>query len=613
MSRSDHEQTPPGQGDEQTHGHDEGSGKAAGISRRHLLYGAAATGAAALLAAAPADARASTRSGRTVAVLGGGMSGLAAAHELVERGFDVTVYERKALGGKARSIPVASTGTGGRRDLPGEHGFRFFPGFYRHVPDTMRRIPVQGNQNGVHDNMIDLSSTRISRNQGRSDIIVPELTGPGAEGLDLATIRETLTGLIQQVSALPPAELALFVNRFIVYVTSSTERRFGQWEHTPWWEYIKAEGKSRDYQAIVARFLTRGLVAVKEEVASTRTVGAMGQAFLLSGLGLGSDGGVARMLNAPTNEAWIDPWVSYLTGRGVRFHVGQTVEALNVGGGRITSARVVDGGGTRRGVDADWFICAMPVDRAVALLSADVLRLDPGLAAMRDLHTEWMNGLQFFLRRTPSRLGQEVNFMDSPWQITAVLQSKLWDRDFRRDYGDGKVADCLSLDVSDWDTPGILYGKPAKNCTPQQVASECWAQMRDHLEDTGGSVLPDDIRHSWFLDPAIGWDPARGQNHNDEPLMVNTVGSWANRPAARTAIPNLFMAGDYVRTGIDLATMEGANESGRAAVNALLDAADSSAAHAALFELYQPPELDGLKKLDAQRFRAGRRNLFDTG
>ena len=39
-----------------------------------------------------------------VAVLGGGVAGLSAAHELVERGFDVAVYERRdAFGGKARS------------------------------------------------------------------------------------------------------------------------------------------------------------------------------------------------------------------------------------------------------------------------------------------------------------------------------------------------------------------------------------------------------------------------------------------------------------------------------------------------------------------------------
>ncbi|WP_141585859.1 FAD-dependent oxidoreductase [Actinomadura sp. WMMA1423] len=581
-----------------------------GVTRRRVLYGTAAAGAATVLAA-PAAHAAAGRKRPEVAVLGGGMAGLAAAHELAERGFAVTVFERRALGGKARSIPVAGTGAGGRRDLPGEHGFRFFPGFYRHVPDTMRRIPFPGNSGGVHDNLIALSSTRISRNAGRSDIIVPQLSGPGG-GVDLDVLKETLTGLVQQAAAIPASELAVFVNRYLVYLTSSDERRLGQWEHVPWWEYVRAEGKSGDYRAIVARFLTRGLVAVKEEVASTRTVGAMGEAFLLSGLGLGADGGLARMLNAPTNEAWIDPWVRHLRERGVRFEVGQTVEALEAGGGRVRSVRLVDAAGRRRTAGADWFVCAMPVERALALLSPDVLALDPGLASMRDLRTEWMNGLQFFLRRSPRGLDQEVNFMDSPWQITAVLQSRLWDRDFTRDYGDGRVADCLSLDISDWDTPGIVYGKPAKKCTRAQIAKECWAQMKDHLEDTGRSVLPDDLLHSWFLDPAITWRPASGSNANDEPLMVNTVGSWEKRPGARTRIPNLFMAGDYVRTNVDLATMEGANESGRAAVNALLDAAGSQAERVPVWRLYQPPELDGLKRLDARRHRAGLPNLFDT-
>ncbi|QFG24230.1 FAD-dependent oxidoreductase [Actinomadura sp. WMMB 499] len=581
-----------------------------GVSRRRVLYGTAAAGAAALLPA-PAARAAAGRRGRTVAVLGGGMAGLAAAHELAERGFAVTVFERKSLGGKARSIPVEGTGRGGRDDLPGEHGFRFFPGFYRHVTDTMRRTPFPGNAEGVHGNLIDLTAPRIARNGGRSDITVPEPDAPG--GLDLDGIRETLTGLVEHAAAVPPAELGLFVNRFIVYLTSSDERRFGQWEHVPWWEYVRAEGASEDYRAIVARFLTRGLVAVKESIASTRTVGAMGEAFLLSGLGLGSDGGgLARMLNAPTNEAWIDPWVRYLRGRGVRFEVGQAVEALETGGGRVRSVRLVDRAGNRRRATADWFVCAMPVDRARTLLSPAVLALDPSLEGMHDLRTEWMNGLQFFLRRTPAGLGEEINFMDSPWQLTAVLQSRLWDRSFPRDYGDGQVADCLSLDVSDWDTPGIVHGKPAKKCTRAQVAEECWAQMKDHLEDTGRSVLPDDMVHSWFLDPAITWDPSAGGNVNDEPLMVNTVGSWAKRPEARTAIPNLFLAGDYVRTSVDLATMEGANESGRAAVNALLDAADSAAERVEMWKLHRPPELDGLKDLDARRFRAGRPNVFDV-
>ena len=64
---------------------------------------------------------------RTVIILGGGIAGMSAAHELVERGYDVSVYEMKpVLGGKGRSIPVPGSGKNGRKDLPGEHGFRFF-------------------------------------------------------------------------------------------------------------------------------------------------------------------------------------------------------------------------------------------------------------------------------------------------------------------------------------------------------------------------------------------------------------------------------------------------------------------------------------------------------
>ncbi|MGF1425628.1 FAD-dependent oxidoreductase [Kitasatospora sp. LaBMicrA B282] len=86
--------------------------------------------------------RAEPKGGR-VAILGGGVAGLSAALELTEHGYSVTVFERHELGGKARSIRMPATG------LPGEHGFRFFPSFYRNLTDTMRRIPFPGNRNGT--------------------------------------------------------------------------------------------------------------------------------------------------------------------------------------------------------------------------------------------------------------------------------------------------------------------------------------------------------------------------------------------------------------------------------------------------------------------------------
>ncbi len=93
------------------------------VTRREALQRAAVATAALAAGGTPPAAASSQRprrrAGPEVAVLGGGMAGLAAAHELVERGFRVAVYERKALGGKARSIPVPASASGGHRALRG--------------------------------------------------------------------------------------------------------------------------------------------------------------------------------------------------------------------------------------------------------------------------------------------------------------------------------------------------------------------------------------------------------------------------------------------------------------------------------------------------------------
>lgn len=578
---------------------------AGGLTRRRFLEGAALAAAATgwgapALAATP---------GKRVAVLGGGMAGLAAAHELAERGFEVDVYERKALGGKARSIDVPGTGVGGRRDLPGEHGFRFFPGFYHNVPDSMRRTPFPGNPNGVWDNLVTASDGIFARNRGRADStmfgFLPHQSEFTPEGLQRIIVEEIL-----RQRGIAPWEAEFFANRLIVFLTSSDERRFGQWEHLNWMDYVRAHEYSDEYRTVVARGMTTTLVAAKEDTASTRTIGTMAEAFLMTMMGRDSDGELDRVLNAPTNEAWIDPWVRLLRALGVRFHIGQTVEALNVAGGRVTSARIRDAAGHATDVEADWFVCAMPMERARQLWSPEILALDPSLELMDDLFADWMTGIQFYLADTVDITHGHIACLDSPWAITALTQAQFWeDRDFARDYGDGRAVDCMSVDISDWDTPGIRFGKPAKRCTPEEIAVETWAQLRDHLEDTGKWTLPE--YRSWFLDPAIQWHPATGENSNEEPLLINTVSSWEKRPEARTLVPNLFLAGDHVRTDVDLATMEGANEAARRAVNALLDAAGSNAERAPVFELYAPPEFEALKRTDAQLYRAGLPNMFD--
>lgn len=590
-----------------------------GSTRRGFIGGAAAVaagvGPAALgsrAVAAPRRGPGRAAAGRSVAVLGGGVAGLTAAHELAERGFQVTVYEKKAPGGKARSMDVPGSAKGGRKPLPGEHGFRFFPGFYQNLPDTMRRIPFPGNANGCHDNLVASSEVLLART-GHEDIRLPfGIIGTPPPLLTPDALRRALTGFLDAFGNIPPQEVLYFVGRLLVWFTSCERRRVGAWEKVPWWEFIRAARMSPNYQRLLAIGITRNIVATKAEVASTKTVATCIEAFIFNALGRGADGQPDRVLDAPTNEAWIDPWVTHLRSLGVTFRVGWSVRDLRIGGGRITGAVVQDPSGARQSVTADHFVSAMPVEHARTTWNAAVRAADPKLARCDKLQTDWMTGIQFYLTEPTPVVHGHVNHIDSAWSITSVGQAQYWSgRDFGADYGDGAAVDCLSVDVSEWDKPGILYGKTGKQCTREEVAREVWAQMKAGLNDTGRTVLRDATLHSWFLDPAVEIGGPRPTN--DEQLLIHPTGTWYNRPDARTAIPNLFLCGDYVATDIDLATMEGANAAARAAVNALLDETGSKAERCSITPLYRAPELELLKAQDDVRYRLGLRNALDLG
>ena len=124
--------------------------------------------------------------GNRVIVFGGGVAGFTAAHELLERGFSVDLIEQRTIaGGRARSYPVARNARGrfvsdsARRlpglHFPGEHGFRFFSGFYRHLFDTLKRIPLPS-EGTVFDNLVELEEGVLGLADGRR--VRPSRLGP---------------------------------------------------------------------------------------------------------------------------------------------------------------------------------------------------------------------------------------------------------------------------------------------------------------------------------------------------------------------------------------------------------------------------------------------------
>jgi hypothetical protein len=260
------------------------------------------------------------------------------------------------------------------------------------------------------------------------------------------------------------------------------------------------------------------------------------------------------------------------------------------------------------GVDA----LARAGEHSVVVDAAAVRAAAPELARLDRLEYDYMNGIQYFLNKMPAHpVEGHVAYLDSPWALTSIDQGVFWRRDLARTYGDGRLRDILSVDISDWFTPGVVYRKRAVDCTREQVAHECWAQLKQALNTSGDTVLTDDMVIDWFLDPAVVFRRRR-RAVSTEPLLINTAGSLPDRPHATTSIPNLFLAADYVRCDINLATMEGANEAGRQAVNAILERSGSRAGRAPLYGLWEPAELEPAKAVDAQLYQAGQPNLLDV-
>lgn len=521
-----------------------------------------------------------------VAVAGAGVAGLTAAHELAERGFDVTVFESKdVIGGKSRSIDVPETADG-HEAYPGEHGFRFFPGFYRHVIDTMDRIP-DGDGN-VTDNLV--ATTEFLKSiEGEPDRVTK------AEYPDsVSEIRDLLEGTLWR-DVVPDTEHNVFTDRVIAYMTSCDARRENEYDEVTWWDFIEAEGMSEAYKKYLGRGTTKLLVAMKPEQSSARTIGGVTvQTFFDI---IYPDRDPVRILNAPTNEAWIDPWVEHLEELGVTFEPASPVTGVDFDGERLT-ALGVGTGEDHRTVEADHYVLALPLDVLRELVTDEMRAVAPQFAGIDELETDWMNGVQFYLDEdVPVAHGHGIYF-DSPWALTTISQRQFWDVDFDR-YGE--IEGILSVCVSDWNTPGVLYDKPARECSPDEVRDEVLEQLRRHLDDA--SFLDDDHVVDWFLDPAIEHDDGESVNH--EQLFINTVGSLADRPVADTAIPNCYVAADFVRTNADLATMESANEAARRAVNGVLDAVDSDADRCGVWSFDEPAVLEPLKAVDRVRYRMG--------
>ncbi len=543
----------------------------------------------------------------SVVILGGGVAGMSAAHELAERGFQVSVYEKNEqyVGGKARSVNAPGTNLlDPKKFLPGEHGFRFFPGFYKHVTDTMKRIPFtnsNGRQNasGVYDNLVATSRILIAR-YGKNPIRT--IANFPRSWKDIKLIIQLIknggnTGLTKE-------EKTFFATRIWQLCSSSYTRRNNDYEKTGWWEYLQADKFSATYRHLLVEGLTRTLVAADAKKASTKTGGNTFLQLVFSTMSplINTD----RVLNGPTNEQWLDPWKTHLHNLGVEYFINHEVLKINMDAGVVSSILIKDENGSEKLFKADYYLLAVPIERAAVLINEEMINADACLSNIAALapSVQWMNGIQFYLNENVTINHGHIICCDSEWALTAISQTQFWpDYDLSHRFN-GKVNGILSIDISNWNS-SKFDGHLAENCDPEEVKTLVWEQAKKSLNVEGAIVLRDDMIEHWYLDRDIRWMAKEKKDEDEEPLLVNTSNSWSLRPVAFTAIPNFFLASDYVRTFTDLATMEGANEAARRAVNNIIEASGVDAPLCEIWPLREPLFFKPLRWLDKQRWNKG--------
>jgi len=228
-------------------------------------------------------------------------------------------------------------------------------------------------------------------------------------------------------------------------------------------------------------------------------------------------------------------------------------------------------------LDTPQLILAVPYQEVARLVEQNELlrtSLDD-LLELRKLKSRQMASLDLYFKKPlPGIPAEHVTLVDDTY-FSDKARSR-WDRLSN----DGDLASCFGLSFVDnyqaWNDE-----KPPKE-TWLNVVSADFDELAGLPAEVARKTIIDELACYLDFDSKDIDDTRSYFGLNTElPLFMNTVGSWQFRPETRTGdaeyeewwvhsrIDNLYVAGDYCRSKIDLVCLEGAVTTGIAAAQAL--------------------------------------------
>jgi hypothetical protein len=111
----------------------------------------------------------------------------------------------------------------------------------------MSRIPFGRQARGVLDNLRDATQAEIARTGAKIPLFIP-VRFPRSTS-DVTEVVRDITG---GQTGLTAGDMAHFLQRLLVLLTSCDARRYGEWEQQSWWEFSGAAERSAAYQRFLA-------------------------------------------------------------------------------------------------------------------------------------------------------------------------------------------------------------------------------------------------------------------------------------------------------------------------------------------------------------------------
>ncbi|TMQ08115.1 MAG: FAD-dependent oxidoreductase [Deltaproteobacteria bacterium] len=530
--------------------------------------------------------------------------------------------------GTSGPVPRIQISVAGAR-VPGEHGFRFFPSFYHHLFDTMKRIPIAEAAIGTSAKAV-VDDVTLTTDSARSvfDALLSN---------DVIQLGLNPDGKRARSFEIPRRPMHRLITRYTEYLTSSSERR-RKYEQQSWAEFLGLDDGG--FSPVFAAHVSAGaqaLVAMSSETNDARTIGSIAMQLTLDQIRPNPGGYVDATLRGPTSIELFEPWRAYLESESVVFTRGQLVGFCGHGMvvrpvfGCPHEPNPEDGFDVVPIDPADYYVITIPVDKFQGLFRPDgqpmarwrspataptlidrealrraneqCLRLDrlergyppdpPGersddiakllgfdtgdvAAAPDDGPLRYMCGIQFYFESDVKVFLGHTLCLDSPWGVSYISQSQYWQDRSRGQSGIRGIISAIftRFEVKAADRNG-QDAKPALACNPDEVADRVWTQIRDSWDEERFGKLPDP--DYYYIDESLHFD---GQGwSNATPYLVNQVKTWQDRGGLRVdsgdyvyrmQLGHTVFAGAFMRTYTRLNTMEAANESGRRATNAIL-------------------------------------------